>query len=184
MILGIYQEGLAECIANEDGERQIACAVAFHGEEIVRYFYPAYCILIERNLISTLAIKPPTNSSKTLRTRLRVFVIYSAKSVFFYFLTSSSILWFRFVVDLSLCFPSLSTHFVLPDSRKFLRINQVRQRPLFSTPRLRTRRPIASKFFNPHLPHSRRLTTLPHITPLPHHTPQPHGPSLRLPSAS
>jgi hypothetical protein len=29
------QEGLAESIANEDGERQIACAVAFHGEEIV-----------------------------------------------------------------------------------------------------------------------------------------------------
>ncbi|EDQ99423.1 uncharacterized protein LACBIDRAFT_192317 [Laccaria bicolor S238N-H82] len=27
-------EGLAECIANEDGERQIACAIAFHGEEI------------------------------------------------------------------------------------------------------------------------------------------------------
>ncbi|PCH32980.1 actin-like ATPase domain-containing protein [Wolfiporia cocos MD-104 SS10] len=27
-------EGSAECIANEDGERQIACAVSFHGEEI------------------------------------------------------------------------------------------------------------------------------------------------------
>ncbi|KAJ7257928.1 Hsp70 protein-domain-containing protein [Mycena haematopus] len=27
-------EGLAECIANENGERQIACAIAFHGEEI------------------------------------------------------------------------------------------------------------------------------------------------------
>ncbi|TFK62385.1 actin-like ATPase domain-containing protein [Pluteus cervinus] len=27
------KEGLAECIANEDGERQIACAIAFHGEE-------------------------------------------------------------------------------------------------------------------------------------------------------
>jgi hypothetical protein len=26
---------LAECIANEDGERQIACAVAFQGEEMV-----------------------------------------------------------------------------------------------------------------------------------------------------
>ncbi|KZP06270.1 actin-like ATPase domain-containing protein [Athelia psychrophila] len=30
----LTKEGLAECIANEDGERQIACAVAFHGEEI------------------------------------------------------------------------------------------------------------------------------------------------------
>ncbi|KAF9445642.1 dnaK-type molecular chaperone bipA [Macrolepiota fuliginosa MF-IS2] len=28
------KEGLAECIANEDGERQIACAVSFHGEEM------------------------------------------------------------------------------------------------------------------------------------------------------
>ncbi|KAF8154933.1 Hsp70 protein-domain-containing protein [Crassisporium funariophilum] len=27
-------EGLAESIANEDGERQIACAIAFHGEEM------------------------------------------------------------------------------------------------------------------------------------------------------
>ncbi|KXN86254.1 hypothetical protein AN958_10307 [Leucoagaricus sp. SymC.cos] len=26
--------GLAECIANEDGERQIACAISFHGEEM------------------------------------------------------------------------------------------------------------------------------------------------------
>jgi hypothetical protein len=32
----VLQEGLAECIANENGERQIACAIAFHGEEIVR----------------------------------------------------------------------------------------------------------------------------------------------------
>ncbi|CAK5273857.1 unnamed protein product [Mycena citricolor] len=28
------KEGIAECIANENGERQIACAIAFHGEEI------------------------------------------------------------------------------------------------------------------------------------------------------
>ncbi|KAG5220766.1 Hsp70 protein that interacts with Zuo1p [Salix suchowensis] len=28
------KEGLAECIANEDGERQIACAVSFRGEEM------------------------------------------------------------------------------------------------------------------------------------------------------
>ncbi|EPQ61321.1 actin-like ATPase domain-containing protein [Gloeophyllum trabeum ATCC 11539] len=27
-------EGLSECIANEDGERQIACAISFHGEEL------------------------------------------------------------------------------------------------------------------------------------------------------
>ncbi|KAF7974372.1 hypothetical protein HWV62_12340 [Athelia sp. TMB] len=30
----LTKEGLAECIANEDGERQIACAVAFQGEEM------------------------------------------------------------------------------------------------------------------------------------------------------
>jgi len=29
------QEGLADCIANEDGERQIASAISFHGEETV-----------------------------------------------------------------------------------------------------------------------------------------------------
>ncbi|KAI9436860.1 Hsp70 protein-domain-containing protein [Lactarius indigo] len=29
----ITKEGLADCIANEDGERQIACAVSFRGEE-------------------------------------------------------------------------------------------------------------------------------------------------------
>ncbi|PFH46694.1 hypothetical protein AMATHDRAFT_7507 [Amanita thiersii Skay4041] len=28
------KEDVAECIANQDGERQIACAIAFHGEEI------------------------------------------------------------------------------------------------------------------------------------------------------
>ncbi len=31
------QEGLAECIANEDGERQIACAISFHGEETASF---------------------------------------------------------------------------------------------------------------------------------------------------
>lgn len=30
------QEGLADCIANQDGERQIASAISFHGEETVR----------------------------------------------------------------------------------------------------------------------------------------------------
>ncbi|KAI0791913.1 actin-like ATPase domain-containing protein [Abortiporus biennis] len=29
----LTKEGSAECIANEDGERQIACAIAFHGEQ-------------------------------------------------------------------------------------------------------------------------------------------------------
>ncbi|KAI0668764.1 actin-like ATPase domain-containing protein [Trametes maxima] len=29
----LTKEGGADCIANEDGERQIACAIAFHGEE-------------------------------------------------------------------------------------------------------------------------------------------------------
>ncbi|KAJ6624962.1 Hsp70 protein-domain-containing protein [Mycena sp. CBHHK59/15] len=33
--IAVYtKEGLAECIANENGERQIACAISFHGEEI------------------------------------------------------------------------------------------------------------------------------------------------------
>lgn len=29
------KEGKAECIANEDGERQIASAISFYGEELV-----------------------------------------------------------------------------------------------------------------------------------------------------
>ncbi|KAJ2935835.1 hypothetical protein H1R20_g1259, partial [Candolleomyces eurysporus] len=32
----LAKEGQAECIANEDGERQIACAISFSGEEMVR----------------------------------------------------------------------------------------------------------------------------------------------------
>ncbi|KAG6333447.1 hypothetical protein ID866_5649, partial [Astraeus odoratus] len=30
----LVKDGVAECIANEDGERQIACAIAFQGEEM------------------------------------------------------------------------------------------------------------------------------------------------------
>jgi len=30
------KERVAECIANQDGERQIACAIAFIGQEVVR----------------------------------------------------------------------------------------------------------------------------------------------------
>ncbi|TEB14213.1 hypothetical protein FA13DRAFT_1617125, partial [Coprinellus micaceus] len=29
----LAKDGTAECIANEDGERQIASAISFHGEE-------------------------------------------------------------------------------------------------------------------------------------------------------
>ena len=29
------EEGHAECIANEEGERQIACAISYNGEEVV-----------------------------------------------------------------------------------------------------------------------------------------------------
>ena len=32
----LTKDGLPDCIANEDGEPQIACAVSFHGEEVVR----------------------------------------------------------------------------------------------------------------------------------------------------
>jgi molecular chaperone DnaK (HSP70) len=31
----IGKEGHANCIANEDGERQIACAISYNGEEVV-----------------------------------------------------------------------------------------------------------------------------------------------------
>ena len=31
----LNQEGVKECITNEDGEQQIVCALAVHGEEDV-----------------------------------------------------------------------------------------------------------------------------------------------------
>jgi len=53
------QEGLAECIANEDGERQIACAISFHGEETVSFFFLAFARFPSSSLIgySTLVTK-------------------------------------------------------------------------------------------------------------------------------
>ena len=33
------QEGNPDCIANEDGERQIACAISYAGEEVVRFAF-------------------------------------------------------------------------------------------------------------------------------------------------
>lgn len=48
-LLKFSQEGHADCIANEDGERQIACAVSFFGEEVVRNIFrvpPLSCSLI------------------------------------------------------------------------------------------------------------------------------------------
>lgn len=35
LMLSNDQEGKTECIANEDGERQIAACISFHGEETV-----------------------------------------------------------------------------------------------------------------------------------------------------
>ena len=34
------QEGVAECITNEDGKQRIACALAFHGEEVRSLIQP------------------------------------------------------------------------------------------------------------------------------------------------
>lgn len=31
----LFQEGRADCLANEEGDRQIASALAFHGDEEV-----------------------------------------------------------------------------------------------------------------------------------------------------
>jgi molecular chaperone DnaK (HSP70) len=33
----IDKEGHPQCIANEEGERQIACAISYAGEQVVRY---------------------------------------------------------------------------------------------------------------------------------------------------
>lgn len=41
-MLGMKQEGLADCIANDDGDRQIATAVSFAGDQTVRtHSFPA-----------------------------------------------------------------------------------------------------------------------------------------------
>jgi hypothetical protein len=38
VVIGVgEQEGDPSCIANEDGERQIACAVSYNGEEVVGF---------------------------------------------------------------------------------------------------------------------------------------------------
>ena len=35
----ILQEGRADCLANEEGDRQIASALAFHGDEEVSFYF-------------------------------------------------------------------------------------------------------------------------------------------------
>jgi hypothetical protein len=58
------QEGLAECIANEDGERQIACAISFHGEETVSFSFLSRLCAFPSSLFigySTLATKQNNN---------------------------------------------------------------------------------------------------------------------------
>lgn len=63
------QEGLAECIANEDGERQIACAVSFFGEELVSAnLAERYEMAKENTYRSTSGIKRATNWLKTRKT--------------------------------------------------------------------------------------------------------------------
>jgi hypothetical protein len=62
----LLQEGLAECIANEDGERQIACAISFHGEETARlscFKFPVPLVIYTQGEIySILGMKQNHNS--------------------------------------------------------------------------------------------------------------------------
>jgi heat shock protein 1/8 len=47
----IGKEGHADCIANEEGERQIACAISYNGEEIVRSPpYPGRKTIVRRDV--------------------------------------------------------------------------------------------------------------------------------------
>ncbi len=64
-LTSLGQEGVAESIAYEDGERQIACAIAFQGEEMVNDYYPKSLPLIAHR--STSGTKPSNSLSKILR---------------------------------------------------------------------------------------------------------------------
>jgi molecular chaperone DnaK (HSP70) len=77
----VFQEGVAECIANEDGERQIACAISFNGEEIVSRIVVGLWAsgVIEINC-STLEIKQRINLSRMLRILLLDSAICLGKS--------------------------------------------------------------------------------------------------------
>ena len=56
------KEGLADCIANEDGERQIACAISFQGEELVSNSQlPHYLFLI---FLCTVHRKPSKTTAR------------------------------------------------------------------------------------------------------------------------
>jgi heat shock protein 1/8 len=59
---------VAECIANEDGERQIACAISFNGEEVVSCIVVGLLASGEIKInCSTLEIKQRINLSRMLK---------------------------------------------------------------------------------------------------------------------
>ncbi|KAE9392218.1 hypothetical protein BT96DRAFT_1000549 [Gymnopus androsaceus JB14] len=64
------RDGLAECIANEDGERQIACALSFFGEEMVRStssFLLLYKLLKANDLFGRFLEIPQSQSTTSAR---------------------------------------------------------------------------------------------------------------------
>lgn len=68
------QEGQTECIANEDGERQIACAISFQGEEMVSFVVAHPMDSVADPSRSILATRPNTNLSEMHKIRSPVFV--------------------------------------------------------------------------------------------------------------
>lgn len=86
-LLRCVQEGHADCIANEDGERQIACAVSYSGEQVVSLESQALCLPLHEIadhihvLFSTSVTVPYLNWSRIRKTPSRASGISSAKSL-------------------------------------------------------------------------------------------------------
>lgn len=81
--LGIAQEGLADCIANDDGDRQIATAVSFAGDQVVR---PISCQLHKHDAhqgTSTSETRLGSSSSATTKTPCLGFEMCSARRASF-----------------------------------------------------------------------------------------------------
>ena len=63
------KEGLADCIANEDGERQIACAISFQVEELVSIKSTSTLSISHLSLYSTSETKQNHSSLRMLKIR-------------------------------------------------------------------------------------------------------------------
>jgi hypothetical protein len=76
------QEGLADALVNEDGDRQIAQAISFNGDEEVSLLLFSRCIPAQQTAMSsTLEIQQSINSSATQKTQSSIFATTLEKGV-------------------------------------------------------------------------------------------------------